>query len=623
MILGRGAAQTDDAVLAEYAAFLPIANPTLAPIMLQRLQGAPHVMQHRLGKPPSRWTDADILELYADRQKATWYPYTAFLAFLLFRGYRRATLTLLTSLPGDLARYFRPALAPLRTRLQEAQQQLGYPAERVGSPLTLLIWLLALSGKPLAELTRPDFEAFRREYQTWYQTTRQRVDTHPNARLTRLERYLVHWDVLPPARPVFRHEEHFARLRSPAIRSAILAYMTWCDVRYQPSTIHSHRAALLNFFLWLQDAQPELTRLDQITRTVTLAYARHLQELVATETYAPKYRNDLYNHVRLFFEFALEEQLETAPAHNPFSRRDLPRCPDPLPRYIADPELRRVLTYCRQEASLQERTVVITLLHTGIRAAELACLKTSDLVQLQGKWLLHIHEGKGLKDRMIPLTAEALSVLQTWQARERADSADYLFARHGQPWGANKVTTIVRVLGKQLNIPGLTPHRFRHSFAVALLNYGMRESALQKLMGHATLNMTLEYARILDRTVEQSFNQAVSQMQAGPLSWAPSFFAPEDYSQFTEADSLNWIRLPLGFCRRHLKLNCESDVKCLLCDRFCILPNELPHLVEMRQRFLELGLQVKADVVTTHIQRLELPAAQNDLFALVQPAVTI
>lgn len=620
MILGRGAAQTDDAVIAEYAAFLPAANPTLTPVMLQRLQDAPHVMQRRLGKPPSRWTDADILELYANRHKATWYPYTAFLAFLFFRGYRRATLTLLTSLPGDLARYFRPALAPLRTRLQETQHQLGYRAEPVGSELTLLIWLLALSGKPLAELTRPDFEAFRCEYQSWYQTTHQQANALPNARLFRLERYLVQWGTLPPARSVFRHEEHFARLRSPVICGAILAYMTWCDVRYRPSSIHSHRAALLNFFLWLQDVQPELTRLDQVTRPVALDYARHLQELVAAQTIAPKYRNDLYHKVRLFFEFVIEEQLDTAPAHNPFSRRDTPRCPDPLPRYIADPELRIILTYCRQEAALQERTVVITLLHTGIRAAELAVLKTSDLVQLQGKWQLHIHEGKGLKDRMIPLTAEALSVLQAWQAGEQAGSADYLFARHGQPWNSNKVGKIVRQIGLHLDIAGLTPHRFRHSFAVALLNYGMRESALQKLMGHATLGMTLEYARILDRTVEQSFNQAVSQMQAGPLSWAPSFFATEDYSRFTEADSLNWIRLPLGYCRRHLKLNCESDVKCLLCDRFCVLPNELPHLVEMRQRFLELGLQVKADVVTTHIQRLELPAVEHSLFALVQPA---
>ena len=623
MILGRGTAETDAAVIAEYAAFLPAASPVQTAVIAQRLQDAPHVMQRRLGKPPSQWTDADILSLYTVRQKTTWYPYTAFLAFLFFRGYRQATLALLTALPCDLARYFRPALAPQRVRLQEAQHQLGYLATQVGSELTLLIWLLAVSGKPLPELTRTDFETFRCEYQTWYQTTCQQANAHPNARLYRLECCLVHWGTLAPARPVFRHEEHFARLRPPALRSAILTYMTWCDVRYQPSTIHSHRAALLNFFLWFQDRDLASTRLDQVTRAVALDYARYLQGLVTAGTYSPKYRNDLYHHVRLFFEFAREEQLETAPAHNPFSRRDMPRCPDPVPRYIADPELRKILTYCQQAASRPERTVVITLLHTGIRGAELVALKISDLVQLQGKWQLHIHEGKGLKDRMIPLTTEALSILQTWHANGWESSSDYLFARHGQPWSSNKVGRIVRQIGLHLDIAGLTPHRFRHSFAVALLNYGMRESALQKLMGHATLGMTLEYARILDRTVEQSFNQAVAQMQTGTLSWVPSFFAPEDYTCFTEADSLNWIRLPLGYCRRHLKLNCESDVKCLLCDRFCVLSNELPRLVEMRQRFLELGLQVKADVVTAHIQRLETHADKHSLFALVQPAFPI
>jgi len=427
----------------------------------------------------------------------------------------------------------------------------------------------------------------------------------------------VHWRILPPARVVFRHEEHFARLRPPAIRNAILTYMTWCDVHYQPSTIHTHRAALLNFFLWFQERDLDRTRLDQVTRAVALDYARYLQSLVTEGTYSPKYRNDLYNDMRLFFEFAIEERLDTAPDRNPFGLRDTPRCPDPIPRYIADHELRKVLEYCHNGAKPKERTVVITLLHTGIRAAELAVLKTTDLVQIQGKWQLHIHEGKGLKDRVIPLTTEALTVLQTWQTSGREHTADYFFTHHGQHWEGAYVRTIVHQIGVHLEITGLTPHRFRHSFAVALLNYGMRESALQKLMGHTTLNMTLEYARILDRTVEQTFNQAVEQMHTGALSWVPSFFAPDDYTLFADGDSLNWIRLPLGYCRRNLKLHCESDVKCLLCDRFCALPTELPRLLEMHQRFLDLGLQVKADVVASHIQRLETQADRDRLPTLL------
>ena len=149
---------------------------------------------------------------------------------------------------------------------------------------------------------------------------------------------------------------------------------------------------------------------------------------------------------------------------------------------------------------------------------------------------------------------------------------------------------------------------------MALLNYGVRESALQKLMGHVSLRMTLKYARVLDRTVEQEFNRAVERMQTGSLGWVPSFFTPEDYSMLTEAEPLNWIRLPHGYCRRHRRLHCESDVKCLLCDRFCALSGDLPRLQEMCDRFLQLGMEVKADVVASHIQRLE--AGTDDLLAL-------
>ena len=130
-------------------------------------------------------------------------------------------------------------------------------------------------------------------------------------------------------------------------------------------------------------------------------------------------------------------------------------------------------------------------------------------------------------------------------------------------------------------------------------------------MGHATLEMTLEYARILDHTVEQAFTEAVEQMHEGAQSWVPNFFAQEDYTRFVEGDAVSWIRLPLGFCRRNPKLHCESDVKCLLCDRFAIGKEDLPRLQQMHERFVKLGLKIKADVVAAQIQRLELPAGNQ------------
>jgi hypothetical protein len=250
---------------------------------------------------------------------------------------------------------------------------------------------------------------------------------------------------------------------------------------------------------------------------------------------------------------------------------------------------------------------------------EFAQLKASDIVQIGGVWKLHVHQGKGLKDRLIPLTSQCLSALQTWQAQKWERICDYLFTRYGRPWKTSgSVTESVRKIGLRLGIPGLTAHRFRHSFAVALLNHGIRESALQKLMGHATLGMTLEYARILDQTVEQAFTTALEQMQEGPHSWVPNFFVQEDYTLFVEGDAVSWIRLPLGFCRRNPKLHCESDVKCFLCERFALSKEDLPRLRLMHERFLSLGLKLKADVVAAQIQRLELPSSTSQGFIPVQ-----
>jgi site-specific recombinase XerD len=614
MILGRGTASTDEAIIAEYLQFMEKGQHIHHQRIIKNLREAPGVMCRRIGKTIDNWNEQDILGLYQDRTHSTRVLYNVFLTFLLFRGYLRPTLPMLDALFVDLSRQWRPYLLPYRQKIAASYKELGYP-EGSSSVLNMLLWMLIVLHKPLEEVTREDFTAFRETYLAWYR------EVHPDAcnagsgtskfRFFRLEHCLVHWGILPPERRVFRHEQDFAALQHEPIRQAILHYMRWCDVCYQPSTIDSARAALLAFFHWLQKDYPELSRLDGVTREVALSYGQYLKQQVEAGRYGDTYHRNLHTYIRQFFDFVIDERLDTSPDRNPLSLRDLPRAPDMLPRYLSDQELRTVLNYCEQGATRFERTLVITLLHTGIRAMEFAQLKASDLVQIGGVWKLHIHLGKGLKDRLIPLTPQCLEVLQSWRDHEWERISDYLFTRHGRPWkSSNPVTSAVHGMGLKLGIADLTAHRFRHSFAVALLNYGIRESALQKLMGHATLGMTLEYARILDQTVEQAFTSAIEQMQEGAHSWVPNFFVQEDYTLFVEGDAVSWIRLPMGYCRRNPKLHCESDVKCLLCDRFTIGKEDLPRLKLMYERFMKLGLKVKADVVAAQIQRLELPSGQ-------------
>ena len=144
------------------------------------------------------------------------------------------------------------------------------------------------------------------------------------------------------------------------------------------------------------------------------------------------------------------------------------------------------MEYCDQEASCLQRVTVITLLHTGIRASELSALKATDIVEIHGRWKLHIHEGKGLKDRLIPLTDRCLNALNDWQRNGWERATDYLFTRYGRRFKCSSVfNRVIKEITEKLGLETITAHRFRHTFAVALLNYGIKESALQKLMGHA------------------------------------------------------------------------------------------------------------------------------------------
>jgi integrase len=609
VILGRGTAQTDEAIVAEYHRFLDDSCQLTSTEFLEGLKRAPGVMLHHMAKPIAEWTEEEIIDLLDSSRSSMRHRFSGFVAFLLLRGYYRSTLVLLTSLRVDFASRYKVALKPWRERLEQTRDELRYGDDSVGSEMNLLVWLLVTAGKPLDELTRADFDRFRDEYQAWYRREGRCVTREPNSRVSRLEHYLVHLGIIPEAEFRFCHEAYFSQLHHDRIRAIVLRYMQVCDARYMRSTIVARRRAVAHFFEWLQERHPDYSRLDDVTRATAMEYARHLKAKVKSGDCSPLYRNQLYRAAGYFFDFAIGERLPTFPERNPFVDRDITAVPNPVPRYLPDHELRAVIEYCDNGATLRERTFVITLLHTGIRASELAALHASDVVQIQGRWKLHVHQAKGLKDRVIPLTDQCLGVLQSWQEDGWERVNDFLFTRFGRPWkSSGPVGTIVRSMGDRLGIEGLTPHRFRHTFAVALLNYGIRESALQRLLGHSSLDMTLQYGRILDRTVEQEFNRAVGRMEVGPLSWVPNFFAPQDYALFAEGDTLNWIRLPHGYCRRHQEMHCESDVKCLLCERFMARPSDLPILQEVRDRFLDLDMQIKADVVSSHICQLKAEA---------------
>ena len=115
--------------------------------------------------------------------------------------------------------------------------------------------------------------------------------------------------------------------------------------------------------------------------------------------------------------------------------------------------------------------------------------------------------GKGSKERAVSISSRVYKVLFKYQKiwRPQLDSPYFFIDQNGKPLSrfvvAHRVSTYLRMSG--INIEKCTPHTLRHSFSVQFLRNGGDVFSLQKILGHASLDMTRHYAELADSDVER------------------------------------------------------------------------------------------------------------------------
>jgi len=132
-------------------------------------------------------------------------------------------------------------------------------------------------------------------------------------------------------------------------------------------------------------------------------------------------------------------------------------------------------------------------LATGMRWSELVRARWSD-VDL-GNGLIRLHTTKGGRNRMVPLPAPALE-----EIRSRAEE---IMARGGGliPYSVNSLRSFNRDVQEHAEVPGFSSHRMRHTYACEWCDRGGNLEALQRILGHASINTTQRYARLSDEVV--------------------------------------------------------------------------------------------------------------------------
>jgi len=209
--------------------------------------------------------------------------------------------------------------------------------------------------------------------------------------------------------------------------------------------------------------------------------------------------------VRSFSTWANEEGYLD---QNVMRRLKLPQLPKTLPTPLSKDEIERVLGASLDTTNerLRNFAIMMLFLDTGIRLSELVNLKISRIDFAAGEMLIF---GKGSKERRVPLGSQAKKALLDYISKERPEppnpqDEDRLFLNaDGYPVTADAVEKVFQRVKKTANVPHLHPHACRHTFSVRFLMNGGDAFALQKILGHTSLEMTRKYVNLASGDVKE------------------------------------------------------------------------------------------------------------------------
>jgi integrase/recombinase XerD len=196
--------------------------------------------------------------------------------------------------------------------------------------------------------------------------------------------------------------------------------------------------------------------------------------------------------------------------HNPASELELPRLGFRLPPVLTEYEAELVLQQpdVSDPVGIRDRALLELFYSTGMRRTELLRLKLPEIDYHNG--LVTIRQGKGRKDRVVPVGDRALAWLDKYLHEVRPelvldpDDGTVFLTAEGEPFSPNHLSALVRdyVEAAETGKSGAC-HLFRHTMATLMLEGGADIRYIQQMLGHAKLDTTQIYTHVSVRMLKE------------------------------------------------------------------------------------------------------------------------
>lgn len=233
---------------------------------------------------------------------------------------------------------------------------------------------------------------------------------------------------------------------------------------------------------------------EELTESDFRIYLEHLDR---DTKLAPASINNHNSALRFFFEVTLEQTL---------CYRRLPRKKDPIKVPTAFTRQEILWLMAAIDDDLRYKAIFSLLYGSGLRLSEVEKLRIKDIDSEQMR--LFVYQGKGQRDRWVPLAQSSLDALRTYfKVWKPAHPEGYLFLNGRQGNGETHISdAAIQAAFKKYHQRARiktygTVHTLRHSYATHLMEDGVNVFFIQRILGHATLWTTMRYLRIAQSDV--------------------------------------------------------------------------------------------------------------------------
>ncbi len=296
--------------------------------------------------------------------------------------------------------------------------------------------------------------------------------------------------------------DNFDRSDAATLASRGDRWFTWLHERnYSERTIEARKWALRTFISWAEER--DLRRPGQITKPILESYQRwlHRYRKANGKPLGITTQRARLGAIQNFFQWLCKNNHLTA---NPAADLELPRKPGKvLPKALSIAQVDAILSIpdTTDPLGIRDRAILETFYSTGIRRSELVRIDIEDLDRERA--LLAVRQGKGKKDRTVPVGERALQWLEKYIEHTRPllhinpNEHALFLTGYGERFSPGYIGNWVRRIIDKADI-GHTGscHLLRHSCATHMLENGADIRFIQQLLGHARLDTTQIYTDV-------------------------------------------------------------------------------------------------------------------------------